>query len=438
MAARLRCPVQNYAWGVESPAGEVARLAGATDTAGEPHAELWMGTHPSGPAKIAAGAGEEGPSLASWLGSKSERRGDVTLAFGADFEGATEVEAEGAAGGNKGLLLPYLFKVLSVAKALSIQAHPDRALAKQLHAERPDVYRDANHKPEMAIALSERFEALCGFRRVEEIQEFLVSVPELRAAVGDAVADQFADIKGGAPGDAARKDGLRALLGALVGNPADAVAAQIQKLVQRLEAKGAEATELERVVLRVNSQFPGDNGVLCCYILNFLVLKRGEALFLGANEPHAYLAGDCAECMAASDNVVRAGLTPKLKDKDVLVSMLTCTEGVPKLVAPVQEGHTTIIRPPIPEFQFEHTKMSPGDTQDSPLPVSKCASILLCFRGGVKIEVKAAGGDVDVMDLSAGDVLCIEAGAAVSIPNTKVGIEEPVELIRCSVNSELA
>jgi mannose-6-phosphate isomerase len=52
--------------------------------------------------------------------------------------------------------------VLSVAKALSIQAHSDRDLATALHALRPATYRDANHKPEMAVAVTD-FHALCGF-----------------------------------------------------------------------------------------------------------------------------------------------------------------------------------------------------------------------------------------------------------------------------------
>eukprot|EP00951_Prasinocladus_malaysianus_P004978 scaffold35369_cov15-Prasinocladus_malaysianus.AAC.1 len=53
--------------------------------------------------------------------------------------------------------LPYLFKVLSVETALSIQAHPDKTLAYKLHAEKPDIYKDGNHKPEMAIAISDDF-----------------------------------------------------------------------------------------------------------------------------------------------------------------------------------------------------------------------------------------------------------------------------------------
>lgn len=68
--------------------------------------------------------------------------------------------------------VPFLLKVLSVQKALSIQAHPDLGLAAELHAKFPEVYKDGNHKPEMAIALTE-FEMMCGFRRMEEIVGFL-------------------------------------------------------------------------------------------------------------------------------------------------------------------------------------------------------------------------------------------------------------------------
>ena len=61
------------------------------------------------------------------------------------------------------LRMVFLFKVLSIEKALSIQAHPNKTLAEQLHASNPECYPDANHKPEVAIALSDDFEALFGF-----------------------------------------------------------------------------------------------------------------------------------------------------------------------------------------------------------------------------------------------------------------------------------
>lgn len=63
----------------------------------------------------------------------------------------------------------------------------------------------------------------------------------------------------------------------------------------------------------INMNFPNDVGIFCVYWLNYLVLSPGQALYLAPNEPHAYLKGDCIECMANSDNVVRAGLTPKFR-----------------------------------------------------------------------------------------------------------------------------
>ena len=84
-----------------------------------------------------------------------------------------------------------------------MQAHPDKGLAGRLHAARPDVYKDANHKPEMALAITP-FEAMCvglssrtgwlidlvcrvrcGFRRAESIAAHITRVPELRALVGE-------------------------------------------------------------------------------------------------------------------------------------------------------------------------------------------------------------------------------------------------------------
>lgn len=59
--------------------------------------------------------------------------------------------------------------MLSVAKALSIQAHPDKKLAEVLHALRPSTYKDGNHKPEMAIAVTE-FRAICGFAGIEVLR----------------------------------------------------------------------------------------------------------------------------------------------------------------------------------------------------------------------------------------------------------------------------
>lgn len=118
---------------------------------------------------------------------------------------------------------------------------------------------------------------------------------------------------------------LRAFFKSFVYADMATVATQLKNLRARLQtrAKDDALTAVEALVLRLHDEYQDDIGCFCPYILNYLTLQPGEAMFLGANEPHAYLSGDCIECMACSDNVVRAGLTPKFIDKDTLYQMLT-------------------------------------------------------------------------------------------------------------------
>jgi len=96
---------------------------------------------------------------------------------------------------------------------------------------------------------------------------------------------------------------------------------------------------LEELLLRLNSQFPGDVGCFCVFFLNYLTLEPGQAIFLAANMPHAYLSGDCVECMATSDNVVRAGLTPKYRDVNLLINMLTYESGPARYYQKKKKGN---------------------------------------------------------------------------------------------------
>ncbi|CAM8941306.1 unnamed protein product [Rhodiola kirilowii] len=109
------------------------------------------------------------------------------------------------------------------------------------------------------------------------------------------------------------------------------------------------------LVLRLEEQYPGDVGVISAFFLNYVRLKPGEALYIGANEPHAYLSGECVECMATSDNVVRAGLTPKPLDVQTLCSMLTYKQGYPEILKGViLNPYTKRYIPPFDEFEVDH------------------------------------------------------------------------------------
>jgi mannose-6-phosphate isomerase len=347
-----------------------------------------MGTHPSAPSRVVG----QNTTLADLVKS------DPASLLGAQISKAYAND------------LPFLFKVLSIRKALSIQAHPDKELAKKLHASRPDLYKDPNHKPEMAIALTD-FEALCGFRPLSEIAENLDTYPEFAAVVGDSQAKALKDAIT-APGPTA-KEALRSLFAAMMNAEPATITSKLSALVARLKAgKPALPGSIDELVVRLDGQFPGgDIGCFAVMMLNYIRLKPDQAIYLGANEPHAYLSGgvflvispiwpslklsslrsiDCVECMAASDNVVRSGLTPKHKDVETLVSMLTYSSGPAR--EQILEGDPTgksgasrLYDPPIDEFSIIRTTVD-GKIAEDEFEGIQGPSILVVTQGDATLE----------------------------------------------------
>merc|ERR1712167_172891 len=147
---------------------------------------------------------------------------------------------------------------------MGIQSHPDKQLAEQLHRERPAVYKDDNHKPEMAIALT-AFEAMCGFRSVEEIANNLKEYPELAACINEELsvcieATTSAD-------EVAVKEVLRAFLDSFMNSEDEVVQRELQNLVSRL---GDNDNVNDVVILRLAEQYPGDPGAMAPLFLNVL------------------------------------------------------------------------------------------------------------------------------------------------------------------------
>ena len=315
-----------------------------------------------------------------------------------------------------GNAVPFLFKVLSVNKALSIQAHPNKKLAEQLHARDPKNYPDDNHKPEMAIAITP-FEGLCGFRPVEEIAHFLGAVPALRQLVGEDAASEFAKVVADAKGDDSEqavernKKLLQKVFGALMSSSEADMAAAAKVLVESASSAGAgfagggvQATSgstLAELVVRLHGQFGADYGLFVLFFLNFVTLQPGEALFLQADDIHAYVSGDIVECMASSDNVVRAGFTPKFKDVDTLVNMLTYSYAPidDQKMHPRDYPYATLNRagyssgstvalydPPIDEFSVVQTTLRGNGAKATFDPLDG-PSIIICTAGKGKISV---------------------------------------------------
>ncbi|CAI0472422.1 unnamed protein product [Linum tenue] len=237
-----------------------------------------MGVHDSGPSFVVSGDDNGESSLKDWIAQNPAALGHKVFT-------------------NWGPHLPFLFKILSVAKALSIQAHPDKELAKQLHKSHPIAYKDDNHKPEMALALSE-FHALCGFISLQELKDMLQNTPEIKEVVNAEDANQLLQVNDEQnDGGLEIKSRLKSIFTRLMSASKEAAAESASNLKNRLqrESQGRELTEKENLVLQLEKQYPGDVGVIAALFLNYVKLKPGQALYIGANEPHAYVAGECIE-----------------------------------------------------------------------------------------------------------------------------------------------
>ncbi|XP_006866540.1 PREDICTED: mannose-6-phosphate isomerase isoform X3 [Chrysochloris asiatica] len=273
----LACVVQQYAWGKVGSNSMVARLLASSNplvTISEdtPYAELWMGTHPRGDAKIIDRRVSQ-KTLGQWITENQDCLGSKVKDT---FKGQ----------------LPFLFKVLSVETALSIQAHPNKELAEKLHLQSPEHYPDANHKPEMTIALTS-FQGLCGFRPIEEIVTFLNKVPEFQFLIGDTAATQLKQSMNHDSQTVA--SALQNCFSHLMKSEKKVIEEQLNLLVKRISQQVAAGNNMEDIcgelLLELHQQYPGDIGCFAIYFLNLLTLQPGEAMFLEANVPHAYLKG---------------------------------------------------------------------------------------------------------------------------------------------------
>lgn len=419
VAIPLRGVVQNYAWGKCHDTSLVAAMATSQVRShrgpmkapplsrGNRFAELWMGTHPSGPSSVVLPGGSphiggDAPLEECYLKDAIER--DPVFWLGPEDAGKRD--------------LPFLFKVLAVRQALSIQAHPRKALAEELHRRLPAHYPDSNHKPEICIPLGP-FEALCGFRPIEEIRAFLRTVPELKAlCTGISIAEPtlFAHpafkvqsrLTPVFEEEEANPEAMsiKELYSKLMRSNALLVLSHVKLLVDRLTAQPERSPE-EELFLRVQKDYPGDVGLFSIYFLNYVRVGVEQPLryiYCAPDEPHAYLSGDCIECMAVSDNVVRAGLTSKHKDVDTLLRMMTYRDDLlPELVRTGERvaPHVIKYQPPISDFLVYEID---GPVRSGLLLPH--AAITACVQGHFLVDFGAPSGErgghshVDATDTS--------------------------------------
>lgn len=189
--------------------------------------------------------------------------------------------------------LSYLLKLLSAQQPLSLQTHPNRKQAQQGFG--LGKFADPNPKPELLCAITE-FTALCGFR---PIADSVVLLTELGL---DNVAQQLVE------------EGLRHLVTGLYHRIIDS-----QPIVSACEESDLREAQL---ITKLHAMYPDDPSVAVSLLLNLVTLQPGQALRLDAGNLHAYVSGTGIELMAASDNVVRGGLTNKPVDVDLLLEII--------------------------------------------------------------------------------------------------------------------
>ena len=278
---QLRCSCNQYPWGKQGSNSLSARLCaqqGGYDGQGPndqtfhikedtPYAEMWMGTYPVLPTYLA----DSGEMLQDFCDRHPrELIGEKTM---------------GKFGHSK---IPFLPKVLSIAKALPLQVHPNKALAAQLHEKKPDQFTDPNHKPEIALALSD-FEAFCGFKPTEHVGT-LMRLDPLKKFLPQTQKADFDDQQ----------------LKAVVRNMLEADDATVKQTYHALTSVSPADCDgddyIPKMAPRLAAQYDEtDPGILVALIcMNYMKLQPGQGLYIPADGIHAYLSGDIIECMARS------------------------------------------------------------------------------------------------------------------------------------------
>ncbi|ATZ94489.1 mannose-6-phosphate isomerase [Dickeya fangzhongdai] len=351
---KMRNSVQNYAWGSKHALTE---LYGIENPGNLPMAELWMGAHPKSSSLLLDEQGQT-HNLRELINSDQP-----------GFLGDAVAQRFGE--------LPFLFKVLCAEQPLSIQVHPNKSAAEAgftrenaagIALDSPQRnYKDANHKPELVFALTS-YLAMNGFRELTEIAGLLQPLADAHPAI--AAFLQRPD-----------SQTLTTLFSSLLSMNGEQKASAIAELKRVLDSQHGEPWDTIRFIAQF---YPDDGGLFSPLLLNVVTLKPGEAMFLYAETPHAYLQGVALEVMANSDNVLRAGLTPKYIDIPELLANVRF-ESKPAaslLTSPIKTANELSFPIPVDDFAFSLHYLT-----DAPQTLSQqSAAIIFCVEGQAVLE----------------------------------------------------
>lgn len=341
--------VQNYAWGSHTALTDLYGIANPDNL---PMAELWMGAHPKSSSKITDASGQV----------RSLR--DVIDADKATLLGRDVADRFGE--------LPFLFKVLCADNPLSIQVHPNKKASEEGFAKENAAgiplnaaernYKDPNHKPELVFALTP-FLAMNAFREFSDIVSLLQPVSGAHTSIAHFLQEPNAER-------------LSQLFASLLNMQGEEKSRALAVLKAALNSQQGEPWETIRFIAQY---YPDDSGLFSPLLLNVVKLNPGDAMFLFAETPHAYLQGTALEVMANSDNVLRAGLTPKYIDIPELVANVKFTPkpAADLLTQPSQHGAELDFPIPVDDFAFSLHDLSPQDARVA----QQSAAILFCLEG---------------------------------------------------------
>lgn len=374
---------RDYAWGSRTL---IADLEGRAPS-GAPEAEVWFGDHPGSPSLLQDGSDR---TLDDWLPEYADAAGAPTR-------------------------LPYLLKLLAAGAPLSIQVHPSKDQAVEGFAREEAAglprdaanrnYKDDNHKPEVIVALSDTFTALAGLRDLAATRRLVAAFED-----GDGVRALRGHL------DAADSaDALRSAIGWVLGQ---ADAAEIQQIVGAAASTESEEFAAELGLTRtLSTAYPGDPGIVVALLMNLVELRRGEAIFVPAGVLHAYVAGLGVEIMAASDNVLRGGLTPKHIDVAELLALVDFRPAAPPFLLPRPAGDgVELFAPGIPDFALAHvTEKGEVALNGISLALSVAGDAVVTGASGARVALRPGRAalltpDESPVTIAGGEVFVAQSG----------------------------
>jgi mannose-6-phosphate isomerase len=380
---KIRGKIMHYAWGGTR---FLPDLLGIPNPDQQPFAEYWMGAHPMAPAEILGLDGHQ--TLFDLIRNNPDQvlSEEVAARFGE---------------------LPFLFKLQDVKDILSIQVHPSKAEAEKGFDREESGgipigapyrnYKDRNHKPEVMVALSE-FWLLHGFRSAEHIERMLEDVPEFNVLL-----------------PLYRRDGLQALYQFVMEMDQADANALMAGLVKR-EIRKRKAGELSReepgwwvakLYMDKTEPYDIDRATISLYLFNIVKVLPGEAVFQAAGIPHAYMEGQCVELMANSDNVLRAGLTPKHIDIPELMKHTRFDSIVPDVMKGIPAAAGETMYPcPVPDFGIARIELNAHQGYQH---TTRSLEILVITEGGLIVNNRLALKKGETFTAFAGQTYHLEA-----------------------------